>query len=78
MFTIAFLGELEIRFIEFFSNHRKTMFDSDVDNDLKEFETFIFDENVLKACDTTVIMYDETFAHLSHTLLYKMFFLYLD
>ena len=77
MFIIAFLGELEIRFISD-SNHRKTTFDSDVDNDLKELETFIFDENLLKACDTTVIMYDETFAHLSHTLLYKMFFLYLD
>ena len=59
MFTLAFL-ELEIRFISIW-NHRKKMFASDVANVLKEFiYSFIFDENLLKACDSTDNMDRET------------------
>ena len=60
MFTLAFLGELEIRFISI-SNHREKMFASDVANVLKEFVySFIFYENLLKACDSTDNMHRET------------------
>ena len=58
MVSIAFLGEL-IRFISV-SNRRKKTFESDEGNVLEEFETFIFDENFLKACDSTVSMCSET------------------
>ena len=47
IFTMAFLGELEIRFFSF-SNHRKETLESCLGNVLKEFETFIFYENLLK------------------------------
>ena len=43
MCTIAFRFDLS-----HFSNHRKKMLEFDTGNVLKEFETFIFDENSLK------------------------------
>ena len=52
MFFIAFLGELGIQLISV-SNHRKKKFESDVGSVLKEFETFIFYENLPKTLGET-------------------------
>ena len=53
-----FLGVLAISFISVLNHGRKT-FESNARNVLKEFETFIIDENLLKACDSTLSMYRE-------------------
>ena len=53
-----FLGVLAIPFISVLNHGRKT-FESNASNVLKEFETFIIDENLLKACDSTLSMYRE-------------------
>ena len=56
MFTIAFSGELEIRFISVSNQGNKT-FGSGIGNVLKEFETLLFDENLLKACGRSKYVY---------------------
>ena len=53
-----FLGVLAISFISVLNHGRKT-FESNARNVLKEFEIFIIDENLLKACDSTLSMYRE-------------------